>query len=75
MTNFILALALTSTCQTYSVRCVCYPAIPFEGFQGYVTEKCDGLESSYPYGKQMYDTQELCEEAQDKDPNCQSLKN
>lgn len=69
----LLSLALAQTCQTYSAQCTCYPAVPFEGYQMYVTEKCDGKEASFKYGETQYDTVELCLAAAAADKNCQSL--
>jgi hypothetical protein len=64
-----------NSCKVYDAKCVCYPAIPFEGFQIYVYEKCDSQEGSYKYGQQSYDTQEICEAEILKDKNCLSLIN
>lgn len=60
-------------CDFPVVKCVCYPAIPFEGFQVYVHEKCENSEGSYRYGETMYDTELQCKQWITTDANCKSL--
>ena len=72
--TFLLSLALAQACQNFQAQCVCYPAVPFEGYQMFVTEKCDGRESSFKYGETQYDSVELCQVAISQDHNCQSLE-
>jgi len=71
--SLLLSLALTSACQSFSAQCVCYPAVPFEGFQVYVYEKCDQQEGSFKYGESVYDSVEQCQAVIDNDKNCQGL--
>ena len=74
ITSILSAAVISMSCNFPIAKCVCYPAIPFEGFQIYVHEKCGDSEGSYRYGKFMYDSAEMCELAMSEDLNCQSLK-
>lgn len=71
--TILLPILLAATCQNYSAQCACYPAVPFEGYQVYVTEICDKAEGSIRYGEQVYDSKEQCDAWIAQDPNCQSL--
>lgn len=74
MIETLLGLAVVAQCSTYSVACQCGPSIPFEGFQMYVVEKCDGQETWHTdYGLQQYDSKESCTEAIKSEPVCQNL--
>ncbi|MBC7740657.1 MAG: hypothetical protein H7061_00570 [Bdellovibrionaceae bacterium] len=75
ITNYIASVILSAACQVETAQCVCFPAVPFEGFQAFVTETCDSIDTgSYRYGEQLYDTMEQCQAWINKDLNCQMLK-
>ncbi len=72
-TSLFAQILLAATCQNPKAQCVCYPAVPFEGYQVYVHETCNGQEGSYKYGQQHHDSIEKCQQWIDQDANCQSL--
>lgn len=72
--SLILALALAGSCQTYSVRCDCFPAVPFEGFKLHIVETCDNKEEwSTDYSAPTFDTAEECAANTKTNPVCRSL--
>ena len=72
--SLILALALAGSCQTYSVRCDCFPAVPFEGFKLHIVETCDNKEEwSTDYSAPTFDTAEECAANTKTNPVCLSL--
>lgn len=74
--SLILAMALAQTCQTYSVRCDCFPAVPFEGHKIYIVETCDSKEEwSTDYSAPTFDTAEECLTATKTHPVCVNLQN
>lgn len=74
MLTTLLTLAMIAPCQTYEVKCQCGPSIPFEGFQMYVVEKCDGKEIWHSdYGQQQFTSKDECTEAIAAEPVCQNL--
>ncbi len=60
-------------CDFPVAKCVCYPAVPFEGFQVFVHEQCGNSEGSYRYGETMHDTELICKQWIATDANCKSL--
>lgn len=72
--SLILALALAQTCHTYSIRCDCFPAVPFEGFKLYVVETCDSKEEwSTDYSAPSFDTALECQAATKTNAVCLNL--
>lgn len=70
----LLGLSIALQCSVYSVACQCGPSTPFEGFQMYVVEKCDGQETWHTdYGLQQFDSMETCTAAIADEPVCQNL--
>ena len=72
--SFILAFALAQSCHTYSVRCDCFPAVPFEGYKLYIVETCDKNEEwSTDYSAPTFDTAEECAANIKINPVCLNL--
>ncbi len=64
-----------ANCQTYSIRCDCFPAVPLEGFKLHVVEKCDDKEEwSTEYYAPSFETDLECRSAIKTDPVCNNLK-
>lgn len=65
---------VTPNCQTYSIRCDCFPAVPLEGFKLHIVEKCDGQEEwSTEYYAPTFETDLECREAIKTDSVCANL--
>lgn len=61
-------------CDTYSIRCDCFPNVPFEGFKLYVVEKCDGEEKWVTeFYAPTFDSEDQCRKAITTDTVCQHL--
>lgn len=70
----ILAIALSAQCQVYSLKCICGPSVPFEGFQIFLEERCDqDVKWFGQYGERQFTTAPECNEAISSDLDCQSL--
>lgn len=62
------------SCQTYSVSCACFSAVPFEGFKLHIVEKCDAQETWHTtYDAPAFETEAQCEAATKTDPTCLSI--
>lgn len=73
--NILFTLLMSQTCQVQIQECRCYPAVPFEGYQIHLYERCDDKEAAYKgYDERSYDTAEQCAEAVANDADCQNLK-
>lgn len=67
--------AASETCETYALRCDCFPNVPFEGYKLYVVETCNGKEEwSTEYAAPTFDSEAACRDGIQSDPFCQSLQ-
>ncbi|MBK9295233.1 MAG: hypothetical protein IPM57_12480 [Oligoflexia bacterium] len=61
-------------CSQHSVRCQCFMSIPFEGFQVYIVETCNGVEQWWKeFNTPQFDSAEECEAVVKIDPSCKKL--
>lgn len=75
MFTSLLTIALSAQCQVYSLQCVCGPAVPFEGFQMFLEEKCDqDVKWFGQYGERHYTKLSECTEAIAYNKDCRALK-
>ncbi len=73
--SLLLAMALAQSCQVYTARCDCFPAVPFEGHKLFIVETCDGKEEwTADYYAPTFDTDEECLIAAKTHPVCIDLQ-